>query len=52
MASSQGTIDYIVEQLEGVGKITTRRMFGEYAIYYGGDRAMSDGIEKCRISLR
>jgi TfoX/Sxy family transcriptional regulator of competence genes len=33
MASDQGFVDYVCEQLRGSGKVTHRKMFGEYAIY-------------------
>ncbi len=33
MASRQGTVDFIVDQISFVGVITTKRMFGEYCIY-------------------
>jgi DNA transformation protein len=36
MASRADTVNYVVDQLAGVGGITTRRMFGEYAIYLEG----------------
>ena len=35
MASTQDYVDYIVEQIEIVGLITYKKMFGEYAIYSG-----------------
>ena len=35
MATKPNTIDYLMEQLSGVGEITARKMFGEYAIYQG-----------------
>jgi DNA transformation protein len=35
MAVSQGFTDYVVEQLEGCGVISTRRMFGAVGIYCG-----------------
>jgi DNA transformation protein len=31
----QGFVDYVVEQLEGCGDISTRRMFGAVGIYAG-----------------
>ena len=34
MATTQRTIDYLLEQLTGAGDIATRKMFGEYALYY------------------
>jgi TfoX/Sxy family transcriptional regulator of competence genes len=33
MASDQGFVDYVCEQLRGSGSVTHRKMFGEYAIY-------------------
>lgn len=33
MASSQSTVDYILEQLSGAGHVTARKMFGEYGLY-------------------
>jgi TfoX/Sxy family transcriptional regulator of competence genes len=36
MASDQSFVDFIVDQIEGVGHITSKRMFGEYALYCEG----------------
>ncbi len=36
MASSQKTADFITEQMAAAGIITTRKMFGEYAVYLDG----------------
>ncbi len=36
MASDQALVDYIADQLRGAGRITTRKMFGEYAVYCDG----------------
>jgi DNA transformation protein len=36
MGSSQATADYICEQAAGAGTVSTRKMFGEYAVYVGG----------------
>lgn len=33
MASSQEFAEYVCEQLEGVGVIRARKMFGEYMVY-------------------
>ena len=33
MASTQRNVDFIVEQLSDAGDVSTRKMFGEYAIY-------------------
>lgn len=35
MATDKGTIDFIVEQIEDAGRISCRKMFGEYALYCG-----------------
>ena len=35
MAVSKGFIDFVVEQLDGCGPITTKRMFGGLGIYSG-----------------
>jgi TfoX/Sxy family transcriptional regulator of competence genes len=35
MATRQGTIDFILEQIEGAGAVSARKMFGEYALYLG-----------------
>ena len=36
MATSQGTIDYLLDQLAGTRLVTARRMFGEYCLYWDG----------------
>lgn len=36
MTTQQSTVDYIVDQLSQLHDITTRRMFGEYALYTSG----------------
>ena len=36
MASDQDFVDFIVDQLANAGDITSRKMFGEYAIYCDG----------------
>lgn len=36
MATTKEYHDYIVEQLSRAGEITTRRMMGEYLVYYRG----------------
>jgi len=36
MASDQEFVDFIVDQLKNAGEITSRKMFGEYAIYCNG----------------
>lgn len=36
MASDQNTIEFLSEQIAGAGRITSRKMFGEYALYCDG----------------
>ena len=36
MATSPDTVAFIAEQIAGAGPISTRRMFGEYALYLDG----------------
>ena len=36
MASDQSTVDFIADQMQSAGVITSRKMFGEYALYAGG----------------
>lgn len=33
MASQQNFVDFVVEQIQKVGTISTKKMFGEYGIY-------------------
>mgnify|MGYP000116605394 CR=1 FL=1 len=33
MSSKQSTVDYILEQIANAGKVYTKKMFGEYALY-------------------
>ncbi len=33
MASDAHFVDYVLEQMQGVGALSSRKMFGEYAIY-------------------
>jgi TfoX/Sxy family transcriptional regulator of competence genes len=35
MSSDQGFVDYICDQLQGATEISSRKMFGEWAIYSG-----------------
>ncbi|KVK90726.1 TfoX/Sxy family protein [Burkholderia cepacia] len=39
MASSQRTVDFIVEQMAAAGAVSARKMFGEYGIYCDGKMA-------------
>jgi len=36
MATDQSFVEFIVDQLENVGQITFKKMFGEYALYCEG----------------
>ena len=36
MASDKSFADFVVDQIENVGQITYRKMFGEYAVYCDG----------------
>ncbi len=36
MATDPDTITFLLEQMAGAGNITSRRMFGEYALYCDG----------------
>ena len=36
MSTKQGTVDYILDQLVSLKNVFTRKMFGEYALYYEG----------------
>lgn len=36
MASDQRFLEYILEQLEGIGEVTYLKMFGEYGVYCDG----------------
>jgi len=34
MSTSQATIDFLLDQLFGAGPVGTRKMFGEYCLYF------------------
>lgn len=36
MASDQNFVDFVTEQIQNVGTITAKKMFGEYGIYSDG----------------
>ena len=36
MASDQNFVDFVVGQLENIGEVSSRKMFGEYAVYNRG----------------
>ncbi len=36
MTTSQNIVDYILEQIEGAGSVSARKMFGGYCVYCDG----------------
>lgn len=46
MATSKEFHDYIVDSLQRVGDVTTRRMMGEYCVYYRG-KLIGDICDNC-----
>lgn len=36
MASTQNFVDFVMDQIQGAGEITAKKMFGEYALYADG----------------
>jgi TfoX/Sxy family transcriptional regulator of competence genes len=36
MASKQGTVDFIIEQMTEAGAVSAKKMFGEYGLYLSG----------------
>jgi DNA transformation protein len=36
MASRQDTVDYLLDQISGAGRVSAKKMFGEYGIYCDG----------------
>ena len=36
MATTQNTIDFLLDQLSGAGEVSARKMFGEYCLYLSG----------------
>ena len=36
MASQQGTVDFLLDQLAGAGGVSAKKMFGEYGLYCDG----------------
>lgn len=50
MATSKEFHDYIVENLRRVGEVSTRKMMGEYCVYYEKDTAPgNDGVGPRRV---
>lgn len=39
MATDKDFADYILEQLEGAGEVTAKKMFGEYGLFLNGKMA-------------
>ena len=48
MATSKEFHDYVVENLQKAGDITTRKMMGEYCVYYQG-KLIGDICENCLL---
>ena len=46
MATSKEFHDYIVEELQKIGEISTRKMMGEYLVYYQG-KLIGDICDNC-----
>jgi TfoX/Sxy family transcriptional regulator of competence genes len=36
MASQQSTVDYLLDQMSAAGKMSVKKMFGEYGVYCDG----------------
>lgn len=36
MATSQATVDYLLDQLAAAGDVSAKKMFGEYCLYFAG----------------
>lgn len=36
MATERGTVEFLLEQMQGAGPVTARAMFGEYGLYLQG----------------
>lgn len=49
MASSQEYIDFVCTQLQGVGVIKTRKMFGDWCIYIDEKPVMLVCDEQCYV---
>lgn len=48
MATSKEFHDHIVESLQSAGEITTRKMMGEYCVYYQG-KLVGDICDNCLL---
>jgi hypothetical protein len=40
MATDEGFVAYVLEQIAGCGEVSHRKMFGEYMVYCGGKPAL------------
>jgi TfoX/Sxy family transcriptional regulator of competence genes len=36
MATEKNFVDFVLDQIEGIGEITAKKMFGEYGVYSNG----------------
>ena len=50
MATSKEYIDFVCEQIEGIGDISTKKMFGEYMVYLGGKPVLTVCVTMLKIS--
>jgi len=41
MSSNQSTVDFLIDQMMGAGKVSYKKMFGEYGIYSNGKMVAS-----------
>ena len=48
MATSKEFHDYVVESLQRIGDVTTKKMMGEYCIYYKG-KLIGDICDNCLL---
>ncbi len=51
MACSQDFIDFVCSQLNGVGVIRTRKMFGDYCIYIDEKPVILACDEQCYVKM-
>ena len=48
MATTGEFHDYILEHLQKVGLVTTRKMMGEYCVYYQAEEDLEEGCRKLK----
>ena len=48
MATSKEFHDYVVDSLQRIGDVTTKKMMGEYCIYYKG-KLIGDICDNCLL---